>query len=595
MFYVNEIVPVDLVHPVTLEEDTTFMHIVDAVNIRYWLICTAVEAPPARPHLYVPIPPTYAHGQIAYRYLYFIEENLYSRIPFTYREYETARWIAAELARMGHPEENIYLQEFPIGDNIIGAVVEMLNLNCEPVDEIPDGLRHFLAAQNIYTMDDILQHTFRRYSQNVILTVPGASARRIIVGAHYDSPNSPGISDNAGGIVMLLESAYRILNLDHYYTITYIFFGAEEVGLVGAFYYVNSLSQEEIENIVLMINIDVIFDGFQHTFGAGYHANGTENHNHVTEAIINIAAELNYEFSLGLSHQRYGIYMPSDQLAFAPLGVQILTMYNVRNISGMFSPAMVYMLAPQDHDPILTPERLQLVLAMLDETDCEETLAAIEADRFFLDMILTEIAMVDTAFIQEIIAELDDNHEIAMLEIVIEIMNHPAHVHTGMPEVEVRPIAEPVQAAVSVHYYSIFVSVYEYHTVKMVSMGDDIYFAHENYTQMSESFGYWEYLGDGLFLRTVPLTHHWMVISYEENEDGSITKLIYWNGQYQYITVTHIQTVYAEAVASDDWRMGLVLHTPNDNLTYLNENFPGLAQAALKAYSLFLERVLTLP
>ena len=285
-------------YPVTLYEGVTRMSPADALEVMHWLTLEPVEEP-ATPPLVLPPSPTvsdpatYAHGQIAYRYLYFIEENLYSRIGFTQRELDTARWLAQELIDMGHDPANVTIQQFPVTRWVMDTVPVLKALSAAGayLDEIPAEFQPLLAMMNFYTMDDILQHTFLPYSQNVILTVPGVSERRIIVGAHYDSPNSPGISDNASGTVTLLESAHRILYLDHYYTITYIFFGAEEVGLVGAFYYVESLSEEEIANIVLMINIDVIFDGFYLTFGAGYFCfeTLTEAQNHVTHALLELA------------------------------------------------------------------------------------------------------------------------------------------------------------------------------------------------------------------------------------------------------------------------------------------------------------------
>ncbi|MCL1863712.1 MAG: M28 family metallopeptidase, partial [Defluviitaleaceae bacterium] len=100
-----------------------------------------------------------------------------------------------------------------------------------------------------------------RISQNVILTIPGQSESLIIVGAHYDSYLSAGANDNASGVVLLLESAYRMKNADNYHTIMYVFFGAEEVGLWGARYFYDSLTQQERDKIALMINVDGIVSG----------------------------------------------------------------------------------------------------------------------------------------------------------------------------------------------------------------------------------------------------------------------------------------------------------------------------------------------
>ena len=107
-----------------------------------------------------------------------------------------------------------------------------------------------------------------RVSQNVVLTVPGASERTIIVGAHYDSPPDPGTSDNASGVALLMESAKRMMDYDNYYTIRYIFFGAEEVGLVGAAWNLHQMSEEERDNVVMMVNGDVLIEGPVLVYGA---------------------------------------------------------------------------------------------------------------------------------------------------------------------------------------------------------------------------------------------------------------------------------------------------------------------------------------
>ena len=108
-----------------------------------------------------------------------------------------------------------------------------------------------------------------RISQNIILTVPGLSDEAIVVGAHYDSVLYPGASDNASGVALLLESAQRMLNIDNYHTIVYVFFGGEEVGLVGSTYYVSSLSEQDHDNILFMVNADVLIEGPYLVYGTG--------------------------------------------------------------------------------------------------------------------------------------------------------------------------------------------------------------------------------------------------------------------------------------------------------------------------------------
>ena len=197
------------------------------------------------------------YGTIAVNYIEYISENLEGRSAFTYRELETAVWIVEELLAMGHGWDAITVQEFTYW-----CIAEM--------EHDLFGLSWWqVTSPSILGVGRQYQLRPDRTSQNIILTIPGQSDRKIIVGAHYDSPPYPGASDNASGTALLLESAQRMLEIEHYYTIVYVFFGAEEVGLIGAFYYYESLTQVERDNILMMVNADVLIEGPHLIYGAG--------------------------------------------------------------------------------------------------------------------------------------------------------------------------------------------------------------------------------------------------------------------------------------------------------------------------------------
>ncbi len=97
-------------------------------------------------------------------------------------------------------------------------------------------------------------------SKNIIATLKSKKkdAKTLIVGAHYDGVDTPAANDNASGISTVMESA-RILskkNLDC--NIKFIAFGAEEIGLVGSNYYVQSLNSDDLQNTIAMINADMV-------------------------------------------------------------------------------------------------------------------------------------------------------------------------------------------------------------------------------------------------------------------------------------------------------------------------------------------------
>jgi alkaline phosphatase isozyme conversion protein len=102
----------------------------------------------------------------------------------------------------------------------------------------------------------------RVQSANIIAVKEGASAKQLIVGAHYDSaPVGEGYSDNATGIGLLLETAARIKSQDTPYTIVFVAFGAEENGLLGSRYYVRTMSDLERRATLGMIDLDAVAGG----------------------------------------------------------------------------------------------------------------------------------------------------------------------------------------------------------------------------------------------------------------------------------------------------------------------------------------------
>ena len=99
-------------------------------------------------------------------------------------------------------------------------------------------------------------------SANVIAVLKGGSDREIIVGAHYDSVDvGRGYGDNASGVGLMLAIAERLRSSTPPFTIRFIAFGAEEIGLCGSLYYTANMSGGEIANTVGMIDLDTVVGG----------------------------------------------------------------------------------------------------------------------------------------------------------------------------------------------------------------------------------------------------------------------------------------------------------------------------------------------
>jgi Zn-dependent M28 family amino/carboxypeptidase len=97
---------------------------------------------------------------------------------------------------------------------------------------------------------------------NVIAETPGGDpSRTVVVGAHLDSvPAGPGINDNGSGSAAILEIAevYAAQQRTPRNKLRFMWYGAEEIGLVGSTKYVESLTQDQKDDILAMLNFDMI-------------------------------------------------------------------------------------------------------------------------------------------------------------------------------------------------------------------------------------------------------------------------------------------------------------------------------------------------
>ena len=128
-----------------------------------------------------------------------------------------------------------------------------------------------LATAGVTSWDDLAQIEAARLtldadvfspatSENLVTRVPGTdSSKAVILGAHIDSPNSPGAMDDGSGSVVLLEVA-RVLDaaraqppVDLYL----VWFGSEEIILYGSAHFV-ATHQELLDRTLAMLQIDCL-------------------------------------------------------------------------------------------------------------------------------------------------------------------------------------------------------------------------------------------------------------------------------------------------------------------------------------------------
>jgi len=93
---------------------------------------------------------------------------------------------------------------------------------------------------------------------NLIAESPfGDTNHVVVVDAHLDSIFGAGMLDNASGSTTILEIALNMAKTATHNQLRYIWFGGEELGLLGSAYYTTNLSSAERKRIAFDIDMDV--------------------------------------------------------------------------------------------------------------------------------------------------------------------------------------------------------------------------------------------------------------------------------------------------------------------------------------------------
>jgi Zn-dependent M28 family amino/carboxypeptidase len=164
-----------------------------------------------------------------------------------------------------------------------------------------------------------------RSTENVIAELPGRASHDVVgIGAHLDSvAEGPGINDNGTGSAAILEVAENLAGTKPENGIRFFWWGAEESGLVGSQYYVDSLSRGQVKKFSAYLNFDMvgspnfarfIYDGDGSTFEA------PEGYVTPKSAAIEQLFESFYD-SRGLTYEDTEFDGRSDYEAFAVAGI----------------------------------------------------------------------------------------------------------------------------------------------------------------------------------------------------------------------------------------------------------------------------------
>jgi len=169
---------------------------------------------------------------------------------------------------------------------------------------------------------------------NIIAVLPGNDEKLknewVVIGAHYDHlgyggegsgsrmPDTiaihNGADDNGSGTVSVMEIARVLKNTKHKRSIMFIWFGAEEMGLLGSQYFVNHPVIPK-QNIVEMINIDMLGRLRDNQLFVG----GVGTSDEGKQILENINKKYNFKLIESLSG-----YGPSDHASFYMANIPVL-------------------------------------------------------------------------------------------------------------------------------------------------------------------------------------------------------------------------------------------------------------------------------
>jgi len=150
------------------------------------------------------------------------------------------------------------------------TIGSMLDASNNPfIPTIPVGFTTFAVGQDLYnqaqaglapvvnlSVPAIVKPNTDDY--NVIAESKGGDKNHVLaVDAHLDAIYGAGILDNATGSAAILDIAQKMKNVNPRNKLRFIWFGGEELGLLGSEYYVNNLTKAQASHIGYDLDADV--------------------------------------------------------------------------------------------------------------------------------------------------------------------------------------------------------------------------------------------------------------------------------------------------------------------------------------------------
>src|SRR5256885_5812744 len=152
-------------------------------------------------------------------------------------------------------------------DLLIGSIVDAAGTPFVPM--IPVAFTTFAIGQDLLnqshsgpapTMNISVRATVdpNRDDWNVIAESKGGDKNHVlVVDAHLDAIYGAGMLDNASGSATILDIAQKMKNVEPVNKLRFIWFGGEELGLLGSSFYINNLTSSELSHIGYDLDADV--------------------------------------------------------------------------------------------------------------------------------------------------------------------------------------------------------------------------------------------------------------------------------------------------------------------------------------------------
>ncbi len=132
--------------------------------------------------------------------------------------------------------------------------LEFTSVPCKDKDRL-DAVKALFLKMGA-SESDISVEKFKNV-ENLVVSKPGPSQERIVLGAHYDKVSDGcGAVDNWTGIVTLAHLYKTIKDTPLNKSFLFVAFGKEEKGLVGSNAMVGAIKKEDLPQYCAMINID---------------------------------------------------------------------------------------------------------------------------------------------------------------------------------------------------------------------------------------------------------------------------------------------------------------------------------------------------